>query len=156
MKDKLKKLYEERNKIENEINKINFENLKNKLEYNKLNYVGKYYKIDNKYIKIISELSINEYHVTGIEFNLPINIQIMPIISKHSIYSYNECNIIFESLKVKNYFIGNNKINKSIMDYGEITAKEYYNAMEEYFKQIIEFTNKKIVYNFDKKNYEIK
>ena len=48
------------------------------------------------------------------------------------------------------------KINKSIMDYEEITAKEYYNAMEEYFKQIIEFTNKKIVYNFDKKNYEIK
>lgn len=154
--DKLHELYEEQARIAHEIHKLTMETTKEKVEYNKENYVGKYYKNNNTYIKIISEFSSNEYHVTGIEFDLPVNSYMKPILCKTSYPKYNECEIDFEPIRIETYFIGNQRISKSIRDYEEITAEEYYEAMNKCFEQIKEFTNKQFIYDFDKRNYEIK
>ena len=64
----LKELRQERDKINNEINKIENERMRERLKEIEKKYLGKCYENENEIIKVVCAASENEYHVGIIGF----------------------------------------------------------------------------------------
>lgn len=99
-------------------------------------YVGKCYRTKgNTYMKVVSEVSVNQYRVECVEFKLPIDLGYKRRLSKaNDTYPDSEITCV--------PFIFRSVMANSLDNLTEIPLYEFGEAMDEYYIQLVEIINK--------------
>lgn len=130
-------IYEIEDKIAELQQKVNSARLEQKLnEINKnKKYVGKCYKAnDGVYMKIVSEVSTNQYRVECVEFRLPIDLGYR---KKYSLSgdTYPDAEIACVPFRFRSVMAN------SLDSLSEISPYEFGEAMDEYYAQLVNIIN---------------
>lgn len=100
-------------------------------------YVGKCYRTKgNTYMKVVSEVSVNQYRVECVEFKLPIDLGYTRRFSLSTGDTYPDSEITCVPFRFRSVMAN------SLDNLTEIPLYEFGEAMEEYYSQLIEIINK--------------
>lgn len=108
-------------------------------------YVGKCYKrIENdKYVMVLSSRSINEYHVTCLCFEFPVEIKEDRKLYREFTPDSAFSNVKFKGIHIENILMFTDSLFRWEREYVEISKEEYFKKMREYIDELERRINNK-------------
>lgn len=142
-KERLKDLKEQKRKLSNEINRLYIKQNMEKIKDHEI-YIGKCYKhkIENRYYKVLSSYSSNEYRLTCLTFNLDNNIYNVKLKLKSFDFDFPNICVDFNMFEIDDVLVSETPIKMDFFDKViEISQKEFDNAQEKMIEKFIKETN---------------